>query len=133
MPIAGVRDGVSRHLDRCLTPNTGMPVPSWNLVDGRIICNIEDAMALAREQETRTGVDRRDEVLHSLERAPTAEEAYAAAHLFLGWVEELFAEARSSINNHGRFSGKGLANIPSVRAGSVAAIGNPWCPRVGAC
>jgi hypothetical protein len=63
--------------------------PELHLVDGRIICNIEDAIAFAREQETRPGLDRRDEVLHTLERARSIEEAYAAAHLFLGWLEEL--------------------------------------------
>jgi hypothetical protein len=41
------------------------------------------------EQETRPGIDRRDEVLHTLERARSVEEAYAAAHLFLGRLEEL--------------------------------------------
>jgi hypothetical protein len=38
-------------------------------VDGRIIRNIGDAIAFAPEQETRPGVDRRVEVLHTLERA----------------------------------------------------------------
>ena len=63
--------------------------PELHLVDGRIIRNIEDAIAFAREQETRPGVDRRDEVVHTLERARSIEEAYVAAHLFLGWLEEL--------------------------------------------
>ena len=63
--------------------------PELHLVDGRIIRNIEDAMAFAREHETRPGVDRRDEVLHMLERAGSMEEAYAAANLFLQWLEEL--------------------------------------------
>jgi hypothetical protein len=63
--------------------------PELHLVDGRVIRNIEDAIAFAREQETRPGVDRRDEVLHSLERARSVEEAHAAAHLFLRWLEEL--------------------------------------------
>ena len=31
----------------------------------------------------------RDEVLHALERAQNQEEAHAAAHLFLRWLEEL--------------------------------------------
>jgi hypothetical protein len=70
------------HADRVFTPEL-------HLVDGRIIRNIEDAMAFAREQETRPGVDRRDEVLHTLELARSIEEAYAAAHLFLRWLEEL--------------------------------------------
>jgi hypothetical protein len=63
--------------------------PELHLVDGRIIRNIEDAIAFAREQEARPGVDRRDEVLHALERARGREEAHAAAHLFLRWLEEL--------------------------------------------
>jgi hypothetical protein len=63
--------------------------PELHLVDGRIIRNIEDAIAFVREQETRPGVDRRDEVLHTLERARSMEEAHAAAHLFLQWLEEL--------------------------------------------
>jgi hypothetical protein len=63
--------------------------PELHLVDGRIIRNIEDAIGFAREQETRPGVDRRDEVLHTLERARSTEEAHAAAHLFLRWLEEL--------------------------------------------
>jgi len=63
--------------------------PEIHLVDGRIVRNIADAIALVREHETRPGVDRRDEVLHALERARSPEERYAAASLFLGWVEEL--------------------------------------------
>ena len=63
--------------------------PELHLVDGRIIRNIEDAIAFAREQEARPGVDRRDEVLHALERARGREQAHAAAHLFLRWLEEL--------------------------------------------
>jgi hypothetical protein len=57
--------------------------PELHLIDGRIIRNIKDAIAFAREQEVRPGVDRRDEVLHALERARDREEAHAAAHLFL--------------------------------------------------
>lgn len=63
--------------------------PELRLVDGRIIRNLEDAARFAREQETRPGVDQRDEVLHAIERAQTQEEAHAAAHLFLRWLEEL--------------------------------------------
>jgi hypothetical protein len=43
----------------------------------------------AREQEARPGVDQRDEVLHKMERAQSKEEANAAAHAFLRWLEEL--------------------------------------------
>jgi hypothetical protein len=63
--------------------------PELRLVDGRIIRNIDDAAAFAREHEARPGVDRRDEVLHALERAQSPEEIHAAAHLFLRWLEEL--------------------------------------------
>jgi hypothetical protein len=36
-----------------------------------------------------TGVDQRDEVLHAIERAHSKETAYAAAHAFVRWLEEL--------------------------------------------
>jgi hypothetical protein len=57
--------------------------------DGRIIRHLDDAIGFAREQELRPGVDRRDEILHAMERASTQEEAHAAAHHFLRWLEEL--------------------------------------------
>jgi len=63
--------------------------PELKLTDGRIVRNIEDAIALAREHEARPGVDQRDEVLHALENANSKEQARAAAHLFLRWLEEL--------------------------------------------
>jgi hypothetical protein len=63
--------------------------PELRLNDGRIIRNVEDAAAFAREHEPRPGVDMRDEVLHALERAQSREQAHAAAHLFLRWLEEL--------------------------------------------
>ena len=63
--------------------------PELRLTDGRIIRNIDDAAAFTREHEARPGVDRSDEVLHALERAQSREEAHAAAHLFLRWLEEL--------------------------------------------
>ena len=63
--------------------------PELRLKDGRIIRDIEDALNFAREQEARPGVDQRDEVLHKMERAESKEEAHAAAHLFLRWLEEL--------------------------------------------
>jgi|SRR3954454_18769711 hypothetical protein len=63
--------------------------PELHLKDRRIIRNIEDAIMFMREHEARPGVDRRDEVLHALERAQTKEAAYAAAHLFVEWLEEL--------------------------------------------
>ena len=63
--------------------------PELHLKDGRIIRHLEDAMAFAREQEARPGVDQRDEILHKMERAEGGEEVHAAAHLFLRWLEEL--------------------------------------------
>src|SRR5262249_12229206 len=63
--------------------------PELKLTDGRTVRNIEDAIALAREHEARPGVDQRDEVLHALENANSKEQARAAAHLFLRWLEEL--------------------------------------------
>jgi hypothetical protein len=63
--------------------------PELHLRDGRIIRHLEDAIAFAREQESRPGVDERDEVLHRLERAENREQAHAAAHFFLRWLEAL--------------------------------------------
>jgi hypothetical protein len=63
--------------------------PELRLIDGRVIRNIADAASFAREQELRPGVDRRDEILHALERAQSPEEVHDAAHLFLRWMEEL--------------------------------------------
>jgi hypothetical protein len=65
--------------------------PELHLRDGRIIRDLEDAIGFAREQELRPGVDQRDEVLHAIERAQTKEQAHAAAHMFVRWVEELDA------------------------------------------
>src|SRR5262249_6679217 len=57
--------------------------------DGRIIRDLDDATSFAREQEVRPGVDQRDEVLHKMEHAKSKEEAHAAAHSFVRWLEEL--------------------------------------------
>ena len=65
--------------------------PELHLRDGRIIRNLADAAGFAREHEARPGVDQRDEVLHAIERAQTKEQAHAAAHRFVRWVEELDA------------------------------------------
>ena len=65
--------------------------PELHLRDGRIIRDLGDAVGFAREQEARPGVDQRDEVLHDIERARTREQAHAAAHKFLRWLEELDA------------------------------------------
>jgi hypothetical protein len=63
--------------------------PELHLKDGRIIRDLDDAASFAREQEARPGVDQRDEILHGMERAGGREEAHAAAHSFLRWLEEL--------------------------------------------
>lgn len=63
--------------------------PELHLRDGRVIRHLNDAIAFAREQEVRPGVDQRDEILHAMERAQSIEEAHAAAHRFLRWLEEL--------------------------------------------
>jgi hypothetical protein len=63
--------------------------PELHLKDGRIIRDFDDATSFAREQEARPGVDQRDEVLHKMERAESDEEAHAAAHLFVRWLERL--------------------------------------------
>ena len=63
--------------------------PELRLKDGRVIRDLEDAASFAREQEVRPGVDQRDEVLHRIERAESKEDAHAAAHWFVQWLEEL--------------------------------------------
>jgi hypothetical protein len=63
--------------------------PELHLRDGRVIRDLDDALGFAREQEVRPGIDQRDEVLHKIERAETTEQAHAAAHLFVRWLEEL--------------------------------------------
>jgi len=52
--------------------------PELHLRDGRIIRDLDDAASFAREQESRPGVDQRDEVLHKIGRAQTEETAHAA-------------------------------------------------------
>ncbi len=63
--------------------------PQLHLRDGRIIGSLADAIALLREHESRPGIDTRDEVLHSLERAQTDKQRQHAAEAFLAWVREL--------------------------------------------
>ncbi|HWF95355.1 MAG TPA: hypothetical protein VG291_10405 [Xanthobacteraceae bacterium] len=63
--------------------------PQLHLRDGRIIGSLADAIALLREHESRPGIDMRDEVLHSLERAQTDKQRQRAAEAFLAWVREL--------------------------------------------
>jgi hypothetical protein len=63
--------------------------PELHLIDGRIVRNLADAILLAREHEVRPGVDRRDEIIHRLERAKTREEEHAAVLHFVAWLEEL--------------------------------------------
>jgi hypothetical protein len=63
--------------------------PELHLRDGRIIRHLDDAIDFVREHESRPGVDQRDEILHALERATDREQAHAAAHRFLRWLDEL--------------------------------------------
>jgi hypothetical protein len=70
--------------------------------DGRIIRNLADAIALLREHEARPGVDVRDEVLHRLERAQTAEECQQAVNAFVAWAKELDLLVKSSETTHQR-------------------------------
>src|SRR3989440_6667354 len=81
----------SYRLQRCLCIMTTefYFTPELHLTDGRIIRDLDDAMSFAREQEARPGVDQRDEILHAIERAENREQAHAAAHRFLRWLEEL--------------------------------------------
>ena len=70
--------------------------------DGRIIGNLADAIALLREHEARPGVDVRDEVLHRLERAQTAEECQQAVNAFVAWAKELDLLVKSPEAAHQR-------------------------------
>jgi len=70
--------------------------------DGRIIRNLADAIALLREHEARPGVDVRDEVLHRLERAQTAEECQQAVNAFVAWARELDLLVKSPETAHQR-------------------------------
>jgi hypothetical protein len=63
--------------------------PELTMRDGRIIRSLADAIALLREHEARPGVDDRDEVLHCLERAQTAQERQRAVNAFVVWTKEL--------------------------------------------
>ena len=63
--------------------------PELRLRDGTVIRTREDAIAFARAQEVRPGVDERDEVLHRLERASRPEEAEAAGRHFRRWLAQL--------------------------------------------
>lgn len=63
--------------------------PPIRLRDGRVIGNADEAAALVRTQELRPGVDRRDEVLHGLERAQTGEQQRAAVQAFRDWLDAL--------------------------------------------
>ena len=60
--------------------------PELRLMDGTIIRNVDDALLFARAQETRPGVDQRDEVLHLLEQARTPEDAENAGMRFRDWL-----------------------------------------------
>jgi hypothetical protein len=77
-----------RAVSACMMPEFVF-TPELHLRDGRIIRDLADAIGFAREQEARPGVDQRDEILHAIERAQTKEQAHAAAHRFVRWLEEL--------------------------------------------
>ena len=85
----GCREGTIAALPNFLGMVDFYFTPELHLADGRIIRHLEDAAAYAREHEVRPGVDQRDEILHAIERAQTKEQAHAAAHRFLRWLEEL--------------------------------------------
>jgi len=63
--------------------------PELRLMDGSIIRNRDDALGFLRAQETRPGVDDRDEVLHLVERAEDGAAAEQAAERFRDWLREL--------------------------------------------
>lgn len=78
-----------------MTVHPAFPIdPPIRLRDGRIIRTADEAAALVRTQELRPGIDRRDEVLHLLERAGTGEEQRAAVEAFRAWLDSLEALAR---------------------------------------
>ena len=70
-------------------PSQTLVQPELYMRDGRIIRTLADAITLLREHEARPGVDVRDEVLHSLERARTDEEQQQASNAFVTWAKEL--------------------------------------------
>ena len=63
--------------------------PELRLVDGTVIRSRQEAIAFARAQEARPGVDERDEILHLLERAAKPEEVEFAAQRFRSWMAQL--------------------------------------------
>jgi hypothetical protein len=63
--------------------------PELRLLNGSIIRNRDDALGFLRAQETRPGVDDRDEILHLMERAEQPAAAEAAAVRFRDWLREL--------------------------------------------
>lgn len=75
-----------------MTVHPSFPIdPPVRLRDGRVIRTADEAAALVRTQELRPGVDRRDEVLHGLERAETGEQQRAAVGAFREWLDLLEA------------------------------------------
>ena len=60
--------------------------PPVQLSGGRKIRNAAEAVDLVRAHETRPGVDDRDEVLHALERAQSADEKAKAVERFRAWA-----------------------------------------------
>jgi hypothetical protein len=63
--------------------------PELHLKDGRIIGISKTRRRLLANRRLDRESDKRDEILHKMERAEGDEEAHAAAHRFLRWLEEL--------------------------------------------
>ena len=75
-----------------MTVHPAFPIdPPIRLRDGRLISTADEAAALVRTQELRPGIDRRDEVLHLLERAATGDQQRAAIEAFREWLDGLEA------------------------------------------
>lgn len=63
--------------------------PELRLLDGTVIRNKDDAVSFLRAQEARPGVDDRDELLHTLERAEDPAVIETVAIRFRDWLREL--------------------------------------------
>ncbi len=63
--------------------------PELRLLDGTVIRDRADAIAILRAQEARPGVDDRDELLHLIERANDPGAMRLAGSRFREWLREL--------------------------------------------
>ena len=63
--------------------------PELRLLDGTVIRDRADALSFLRVQETRPGVDERDELLHLIERANESGTIEVAGIRFRDWLREL--------------------------------------------